>query len=39
MSKKAELHYNGTIYDAIEVMKMVESIYKSDNKWMKKFLK
>tara|TARA_B100001123_G_C15274423_1_gene1011594 strand:+ start:528 stop:1541 length:1014 start_codon:yes stop_codon:yes gene_type:complete len=31
--------YNGTIYDAIEVMKMVESIYKSDNKWMKKFLK
>ena len=28
---------NGTIYDAIEVMKMVDLIYKSDKVWKKKF--
>ena len=29
--------YNGTIYDAIEVMKMIDIIYKSDVVWKKKF--
>ena len=29
--------YNGTIYDAIQVMKMIEVIYKSDFTWRKKF--
>ena len=29
--------YNGTIYDAIEVMKMIDIIYKSDSEWRKKF--
>jgi len=28
---------NGNIYDAIEVMKMIDTIYKSDSKWRKKF--
>ena len=28
---------NGNIYDAIEVMKMIDAIYKSDSKWRKKF--
>ena len=31
--------YNGTIYDAIEVMKMIDTIYKSDVVWKKKFFK
>tara|TARA_B100000029_G_C17598862_1_gene965107 strand:+ start:1490 stop:2503 length:1014 start_codon:yes stop_codon:yes gene_type:complete len=31
--------YNGTIYDAIEVMKMIDSVYKSDAVWKKKFFK
>jgi len=29
--------YNGNIYDAIAVMKMIDTIYKSDNKWRRKF--
>ena len=29
--------YNGTIYDAIKVMQMIDSIYKSDMVWRKKF--
>ena len=29
--------YNGTIYDAIEVMKMIDLVYKSDKEWRKKF--
>ena len=29
--------YNGTIYDAIKVMQMIDSIYKSDIVWRKKF--
>ena len=29
--------YNGTIHDAIEVMKMIDIIYKSDSEWRKKF--
>ena len=28
--------YNGTIYDAIQVMKMIDVIYKSDFVWRKK---
>lgn len=31
--------YNGTIYDAIEVMKMIDTIYKSDVVWKKKFFR
>ena len=29
--------YNGTIYDAIEVMKMIDLVYKSDKEWKRKF--
>ena len=29
--------YNGTIYDSINVMKMIDFIYKSDKAWRKKF--
>ena len=29
--------YNGNIYDAIAVMQMIDTIYKSDSKWRKKF--
>jgi hypothetical protein len=29
--------YNGTIYDSINVMKMIDFIYKSDMAWRKKF--
>ena len=29
--------YNGTIYDAIQVMKMIDTIYKSDLVWKRKF--
>ena len=29
--------YNGTIYDSIKVMKMIDFIYKSDKAWRKKF--
>ena len=29
--------YNGTIHDAIAVMKMIDIIYKSDSEWRKKF--
>ena len=31
--------YNGTIYDAVKVMQMIDSIYKSDMAWSKKFIK
>ena len=31
--------YNGTIYDSIEVMKMIDAIYKSDVIWKKNFFK
>ena len=31
--------YNGDIYDAIEVMRMIDVIYKSDSTWKKKFFK
>ena len=30
---------NGNIYDAIEVMRMIDTIYRSDNTWRKKFFK
>ena len=30
---------NGTIYDAVAVMKIIDAIYKSDNIWRKKFFK
>ena len=30
---------NGNIYDAIEVMRMIDTIYKSDSTWRKKFFK
>ena len=29
--------YNGTIYDAIQAMEMIDAIYKSDLVWRKKF--
>ena len=29
--------YNGTIYDSIEVMRMIDTIYKSDKSWGKFF--
>ena len=29
--------FNGTIYDSIEVMRMIDSIYRSDITWKKKF--
>ena len=35
--KKDKKVYNGTINDAISVMEMIDSIYKSDSKWKKKF--
>ena len=28
---------NGTIYDSVAVMKIIDAIYKSDNIWRKKF--
>jgi len=31
--------YNGTIYDAVKVMQMIDFIYKSDVVWRKKFIK
>ena len=31
--------YNGTINDAISVMKMIDTIYKSDSKWKKNFFR
>ena len=31
--------YNGTIYDSVAVMKMIDVIYKSDANWKKKFFK
>ncbi len=37
--KKNKMIYNGTIYDAVEVMKMIDTIYKSDEVWKKKFFK
>ena len=30
--------YNGTIFESIKVMKMIDTIYKSDNEWKKKYL-
>ena len=30
--------YNGTIFESIKVMKMIDTIYKSDNEWKEKYL-
>ena len=35
--KKNKKIYNGTINDAIGVMQMIDTIYKSDSEWKKKF--
>ena len=37
--KKNKKIKSGNIYDAMEVMKLIENIYQSDNKWKKKFYK